>query len=368
MSDTIPVFDGHNDLLLRLEQAPTRRREIWLERGTEGHLDLPRMREGGFVGGLFAIFVPPVHDPNAPNIFAAMAHPPYDIPLPPSLQADMARPIAQSMAAQLLWMERVSDGAFTICRSAAECRAAIAAGCIAGVMHMEGAEAIGPDLDALHAFHAMGLRSLGPVWSRPTIFGHGVPFRFPGPPDIGDGLTMAGKDLVRECNALGIVIDLSHLNEKGFNDVAACSDAPLVATHSNAHAIAPSPRNLTDRQLAQIGETGGMVGLNLATFFLRPDGRSARDCGWEPLLRHLDHLITHVGEHHVGLGSDFDGCVIPDVIGDVAGLPALFDVLRQKGYDTPLLRKLGHENWLNLLDRTLHPMPEPPQDMSPDSA
>ena len=92
---------------------------------------------------------------------------------------------------------------------------------IAGVMHMEGAEAIGPDLDALHLFHEMGLRSLGPVWSRPTIFGHGVPMDFPGTPDIGPGLTEAGKDLVRLCNALGIMIDLSHLNEAGFDDVAA---------------------------------------------------------------------------------------------------------------------------------------------------
>ena len=180
MPGTIPVFDGHNDLLLRLEREPARREEIWLERGSEGHLDLPRMQEGGLVGGLFAIFVPSPRDPGAPDLFEAMEHPPYDIPLPAQISADLAQPVALAAAAQMFWMERDSGGAFTICRTAAECVAAIDRGSVAGVMHMEGAEAIGADLDALHVFHSMGLRSLGPVWSRPTVFGHGTPFRFPG--------------------------------------------------------------------------------------------------------------------------------------------------------------------------------------------
>ncbi len=353
MPVSIPVFDGHNDLLLRLQSAPDKRRALFLQRGTEGHLDLPRMREGGFAGGLFAIFVPSPRDPETPDLFSLMAQPPYDVPLPAPLELGPSQATALAQAGTMLWMERASAGGFALCRSAAECRAAMERGAIAGVMHMEGAEAIGPDLDALHVFHALGLRSLGPVWSRPTAFGHGVPLRFPGTPDIGPGLTEAGKALVRECNALGILIDLSHLNEAGFNDVARLSDAPLVATHSNAHALCPSPRNLTDRQLDQIAESGGMVGLNFATFFLRQDGLAARDCGIEPMLRHLDHLISRLGEDHVGFGSDFDGCVVPDAIGDVAGLPTLIDSLRAHGLDTDLLKKLAHRNWFALLERTI---------------
>ncbi len=226
-------------------------------------------------------------------------------------------------------------------------------GRIAGVMHLEGAEAVGPDLDALHLFHEMGLRSLGPVWSRPTIFGHGVPMAYPGSPDTGPGLTDAGKELVRLCTELGIMIDLSHLNEKGFDDVARLSTAPLVATHSNAHAICPSTRNLTDRQLHMIRERGGMVGLNFATFFLHPDGTGGIDLGWEVMLRHLDHLITHLGEDHVGLGSDFDGCTVPDLIGDVTGVPRLFDAMGAHGYDAGLIKKLALGNWLACLDRCL---------------
>jgi membrane dipeptidase len=228
----------------------------------------------------------------------------------------------------------------------------MATGKIAAILHFEGAEAIGEDLDALHLWHAAGLRSLGPVWSRPTVFGHGVPFRFPGTPDCGPGLTAAGKRLIRECNRLRIMIDLSHLNEAGFNDVAAISDAPLVATHSNAHAVTPSTRNLTDRQLAMIAESDGLVGLNYATVFLRADGRKSTFEGWDPVLRHLDHLIAKLGEDRVGLGSDFDGATMPAGIGDAAGLPRLIEALRAHGYDEALLRKIAHENWLALLGRT----------------
>lgn len=346
-----PVFDGHNDILLRLQMAPKRRKAIWVEGEGQGHLDLPRMKAGGFAGGMFAIYVPSAADPGAPDYDAMMDSPPYEVELPAMIPLGVAQPIALSMAGHLLWMERASQGAFRLCRTVTEIEAARAAGAIAGVMHMEGAEAIDESLDALHSFHALGLRSLGPVWSRPTIFGHGVPFRFPGTPDTGPGLTEAGKRLVRECNALRIVIDLSHLNEAGFNDVAALSDAPLVATHSNAHAITPSTRNLTDRQLAMIRDSGGMVGLNFATVFLREDGKRSARMGWEPVLRHLDHLIAHLGVDHVGFGSDFDGAEVPQGIGDAAGLPNLLAALRAHGYDEALIAKLRWTNWMTVLRR-----------------
>jgi membrane dipeptidase len=221
------------------------------------------------------------------------------------------------------------------------------------VMHMEGAEAIGADLDALYLFHDMGLRSIGPVWSRPTVFGHGVPFKFPGSPDTGPGLTEAGKDLVRLCNELGIMIDLSHMNQAGFEDVARLSTSPLVATHSNVHALSNSPRNLTDRQLEQIRESSGMVGLNYAVGFLREDGMGTPDTGLDIMVRHIDYLVEKLGEDHVGLGSDFDGCMVPEPIKDVTGVPSLFQALRDHQYGDALLAKLAHGNWLACLDRCL---------------
>ena len=351
MSPT-PVFDGHNDFLLRLLRDPARRERIWLEGDGEGHLDLPRMRRGGFAGGLFAIWVPSPDEDVLGDLDAATEAPPYAVPLPPPLALGTAQPIALAMLGHLLWMERASGGALRICRTAAEIRACLKAGAVAAVVHLEGAEPIGEDLDALHLLHAMGLRSLGPVWSRPNAFGHGVPFACPGDPDVGPGLTAAGKALVRACNGLRIMIDLSHLNARGFDDVAALSDAPLVATHSNAHALAPVPRNLTDRQLATIRESDGMVGLNLATSFLNADGRRAADRGLDAVLRHLDHLIDRVGEDRVGLGSDFDGATVPEAIGDAAGLPALIDALGAHGYGASLVAKLAHGNWLRTLERT----------------
>jgi membrane dipeptidase len=309
------------------------------------------MRKGGFAGGLFAIFVPSTDTFDLAALERAMDAPPYALPLPQPVGYAPAQVVALAMAGHFQAMERDSEGAFVQCRSVAEIRAAMAAGRIAGVLHMEGAEAIDEGLDALHLFHGMGLRSLGPVWSRPTAFGHGVPFAFPADPDTGPGLTPAGERLVRACDTLGVMIDLSHLNAAGFRDVARISTRPLVATHSNAHAVTPSSRNLTDWQLDAIRETHGIVGLNFATVFLRPDGRQSPEMGWDPILRHLDHLIARLGEDHVGLGSDFDGATMPAVIGDVTGLPALQAALAAHGYDRPLLEKLCHGNWLACLAR-----------------
>lgn len=346
------VFDGHNDFLLRLLQAPDRREAIWLTGEGRGHLDLPRMKAGGFAAGFFAIYIPSPVAHDAPDYMTMMESPPYALPLPELIGHEAAQPVALAMAAHLLWMERSSQGAFRVVRDMEGLRNCLESGTIAGIMHMEGAEAIDEGLDALHAFHALGLRSLGPVWSRPTIFGHGVPFQFPGQPDTGPGLTDAGRRLVRECNRLGIMVDLSHLNEKGFDEVATISDAPLVATHSNAWAVTPSTRNLTDRQLAMIRESRGMVGLNFATVFLREDGRQNPDMGWDPILRHLDHLLELAGEDHVGLGSDFDGATLPRGIGDVTGLVRLTDAMEAHGYGPDLMRKLTCDNWVALLDRT----------------
>ncbi|MGB3146913.1 MAG: dipeptidase [Paracoccaceae bacterium] len=349
----IPVFDGHNDLLLRLVSAPDKAIATWNGHGGRGHLDLPRMKAGGFVGGLFAIFVPSPPSPDEPDwpmVQALMANPPFSVPMPAPLVFDSALAQAREMAALLRSLEET--GTLAVCLTVAEIRAAITAGKIAAVMHIEGAEPIDEGVTVLEEWHALGLRSIGPTWSRNNVFAHGVPFRFPGDPDDGPGLTDAGKRLIRECNRLRMVIDLSHLNEKGFDDIAALSDAPLVASHSNAHAVTPSSRNLTDRQLAVIRESGGLVGLNFATVFLNENGSRTTFSGWDPLLRHLDHLITHLGEDHVGLGSDFDGAEMPASLGDVAGLPDFLAALAAHGYDEQLLAKIAGENWLALLERT----------------
>jgi membrane dipeptidase len=298
MPQPVPVFDGHNDIVLKISAAGGARDRLWLQGEGAGHLDLPRMLASGFAGGFFAVYIPSAETADVAAYHTLMDNPPYDIPLPDLIPHTVAQPIAARMLGHLLWMERASGGRFRWCCTAADIRAAMAEGVVAGVLHFEGAEPIGPDLDALHLFHAMGLRSVGPVWSRPTIFGHGVPFRFPSTGDTGPGLTDLGQALVKECNALKIMIDLSHLNEAGFWDAAKLSDAPLVATHSNAHTVTPSSRNLSDRQLQAIGETGGMAGLNFATCFLRPDGKDSPEMTLDSVKRHIEHMLKLAGEDH----------------------------------------------------------------------
>lgn len=285
--------------------------------------------------------------------FDGMSGGAYALPLPEPLPLEEARASVVSELAILLRLVRASQGAVALCTNTSEIRAAIARGALAVVVHLEGVEAIDGELKFLEILYAAGLRSLGPVWSRNNIFGHGVPFHFPAGPDLGDGLTAAGERLIAACNEMKIMIDLSHITEKGFWDVARLSKAPLVATHSNAHALCPSPRNLTDRQLAAIRDTQGMVGLNFATCFLRPDGSMNADTDITLMVEQIDYLMTKVGEDHVGLGSDFDGAVVPSAIGSAAGLQALFGALRGRGYSDALLTKLGSTNWLDLLQRTI---------------
>jgi membrane dipeptidase len=256
------------------------------------------------------------------------------------------------MMSLLLRIERESEGRVRVCRSVSEIQRSLEDDVLAAVLHLEGAETIDPDFELLDVLYAAGLRSLGPVWSRPNAFGHGVPFLCPSSPDTGPGLTDLGKKLIGACNQLRILIDLSHLNERGFWDVADISNAPLVATHSNAHALSPHSRNLTDRQLIAIRETGGIVGVNFATSFLRPDGRRDADTPIELVIDHIEHMLKHAGEDGVGLGSDFDGAKIPAGIGNAAGLQNLVEVMRTRDYGEPLIEKICFRNWLRVLAQT----------------
>ena len=338
--NAVPVFDGHNDTLLRLklsvEAAPEKR---FLNGETAGHIDLPRARKGALVGGLCAIYVPSPRGFDANGDFIAPA------------QAD-ALATTLGMASLLFRIEAASAGSVKVCRSAAEIGEAIAKGAFASVMHIEGVEAFDADLDALHVLHQAGLRTLGPVWSRPNIFAHGVPFRFPSTPDIGPGLTEAGIRLVKTCNELKVLVDLSHMNEQGFWDIAKISDAPLVASHSNAHALCNHSRNLTDRQLDAIRDTGGLAGVNFGVLFMRQDGVKNPDTDLSELVRHVDYMVERMGIDHVAFGSDFDGTTIPAAMRDVADLQLMVQALRSAGYDQASLDKICHGNWIRVLEAT----------------
>jgi membrane dipeptidase len=318
------IVDGHNDLVAR----------IW-SGGEVRHVHLDQSADADFAGGFFALYVPSP-GPRPPTT----AH--YALPLPEPISRDEAAHVAAELydvfgSLPVELATRPED---------------FRPGRVTAILHLEGAEPLAPDLSDLDEWYERGLRSIGLVWSRPNAFAEGVPFRFPSTPDTGPGLTGAGRDLVRACNARGILVDLSHLNEAGFWDVARLSSAPLVATHSNAHALCASSRNLTDAQLDAVGASGGVVGINFAVSFLREDGGQVAETPLEEIVRHAAYVAGRIGIDHVALGSDFDGALVPASLDGIAGLPKLVEALRTGGFDDEAVEKITHRNWLRVLGDT----------------
>lgn len=171
-----PVFDGHNDSLLALHPKAGESRSFFVE-SDRGHIDLPRAERGGFAGGFFAIFVPPIAV-EPPDEVATTGAPPDA----PALDPAYARSLTEDDIARLFLLEEEGAGRFEVVRTAEDLDRCLADGIMAAILHFEGAEAIHPDLDALEEFYEIGLRSLGIVWSRPNVYGEGVPFLFPGTP------------------------------------------------------------------------------------------------------------------------------------------------------------------------------------------
>ncbi len=322
------VFDGHNDALTADDH------ELLVTGKPGGHFDLPRMRAGGIRGGIFSVFV-------------ASEEGQHERPAP--LAHDVAAAQAAAVAGRLLALER--SGSVRVARRVGDLDAAFRHdGPPVAVLHLEGAEPIDPGLEALELWYAAGLRSLGPVWSRPNAFGHGVPFVSPSTPDTGPGLTDAGLGLVRRCAELGILVDVSHLNEAGFWDLARLELGPIVASHSAVHALCAASRNLTDRQLDAVGASGGLVGIVFACPFLRPDFSEDADTPLSLIAEHARYVADRIGVEHVALGSDYDGTTIPAPLGDAAGTPRLLEALRTAGgFDERELSLIAAENWRRVL-------------------
>jgi membrane dipeptidase len=321
------IIDGHNDLVLRAWRGEKPR-----------HIDLATAAANGFAGGFFALYVP------GPNELVEPRRAPFALPLDDPIPTEEAARVAEELAA-------VFEGfGLPLARRASD----FVPGRITAIMHLEGAEPLAPDLSDLEGWYERGVRSIGIVWSRANAFAEGVPFHFPASPDTGPGLTDAGRTLVHACNRLGILVDLSHLNEAGFWDVATLALAPLVATHSNAHTLSASTRNLTDDQLDAIGKSGGVVGVNFGVGFLRADGAADPDTPIELIVRHLDYIASRIGVDHVAFGSDFEGCTLPAELGGAGGLPRLVELLRVRFGDEGV-EKITHRNWLRVLDETWRP-------------
>lgn len=246
-----------------------------------------------------------------------------------------------------------------LCTCAEDFKTAAAQNKLGILMSFEGAEPI-TSCQMLHGFYAMGVRGLGLAWSRRNPAADGCDFT--GARKKG-GLTRFGLDLVREAEALSMLIDISHLSDEGVEDVLEHTSGPVIATHSNARRIAPNNRNLTDAQMTEMARRGGIAGLNGCSIIA---SQAKEDAGIHKLTEHLDHMIQIMGEDHVGFGFDFcdqflsasspqDLARMPyrsfDLIPGHAGIPAFLQQLSQHGYSSLRLQKIAGSNWIDLFVR-----------------
>jgi membrane dipeptidase len=239
-----------------------------------------------------------------------------------------------------------SAGEVRVVRTTAELDRALADGAFAGILHFEGADPISRSLKELRVFYEAGLRSIGLVWSRSTVFAEGVRFEGRQPTT---GLTEAGFELVAECARLGIVLDVSHLSPEGFWDLVRVTERPFIATHSCVKAISPHVRNLDDDQIRAIAEKDGTIGINFATSFLRPDMQRNDDVPLDLVLRHFEHIIGLVGDRHVSVGSDYDGADVPRDLRDAAHLAALFRAFERRGWSDDRIERVANGNFRRVL-------------------
>ncbi|MGB9987472.1 dipeptidase [Salarchaeum japonicum] len=339
------TIDGHTDVLLQCVDADDPVAALRARDG--GHLDIERARAAGVDAAFFAVFPP---SPEMPD--PVVDGDSYRYPFAPTPGFESARDSVHRMFALLHRADRALDG-LRVVTTPEDLDACADSAVVGAIPHLEGAEAVSPDLANLDFLYAAGLRSLGPVWSRPNDFGHGVPFQYPSDTDTGDGLTDAGRRLVRACDDRDILVDGAHMNAATLADTLTELASPMAVTHTAAHAVSPHSRNLTDDQLHAVADAGGVVGLTFgaSSYADRPDPHASASV--HDIAAHAAHIADTVGVEHVALGSDFDGASLVDELDDVTDLPLLVDALRDEGFDEADLSKILGENWARLLRRVL---------------
>jgi membrane dipeptidase len=344
------VFDTHVDTTSKLQSG-------WKfqEEHKDGNLDLPRMKRGGLNALFLSIYMPgTVTGPKAVN--------------------DALESIAsvRELADQL-------PGEISLCTSSGDVIEARRKGRIAVLMGMEGGHMINNSLPILRMYAALGIRYLTLTHSINTDWADSS-----GDQAAHNGLTEFGKSVVKELNRLGVMVDMSHVSDKTFRDVLEISRAPIIASHSSCRALCPHPRNMTDEMIKALAAKGGVIQINYHVEFLdtaameyyrkseplfrqvlsaqsdKHDYSSAqvevtRQLGpppvisWTRIIDHLDHAVKLVGADHVGLGSDFDGAVMPEGLTDVSMLPKITEALVRKGYKDSDIKKILGENTLRIL-------------------
>jgi membrane dipeptidase len=335
------------------------------KRNPDGHVDIPRMREGGMNAIFFSIWI----DGRTMG--------------PPAIQKalDQIDAVHENV--------RKFSGDLVLARTAEDVRRAHAQGKIAALMGVEGGHMIGNDIRMVRVFADLGVRYMtlshfyNDEWADSST-----------DKPVHNGLTDFGKDIVQEMNRQGMLVDISHVSDKTFYDALAVSKAPLIASHSSCRAICNHPRDMTDEMIKALAAKGGVIQINYERSFLDQAYKDAYDktvggvvssfdqetkiCGddtecllrkvkertdrltaegqlphvsWEKIIEHIDHVVKLVGAEHVGLGSDFDGADMPDGLEDCSKLPKITEALLRKGYSEDDTRKILGENTLRIMEQ-----------------
>ncbi|MGI5876825.1 MAG: dipeptidase [Dethiobacteria bacterium] len=288
----------------------------FVQRNSIAHLDLPRMEEGGIKIQFFALFIEPEYKPfgslkrclHLLNFYYKTVEPCHD-------RLETIYNIDD--------LERINNQDK-----------------MAALITIEGGEALEGDIGVLRMLFRLGIRGVGLTWNQRNNIADGI-----GEREANGGLTLFGKKVIREMNELGMIVDLAHISEKGFHDVLALTDSPVIVSHANSRALCGHPRNLTDQQLKLLKQNGGIIGLSFYPTFIDEKAPS-----FEKLLDHFEHVAHVIGVEHLGIGSDYDGIKSAvEGLNDVSFLPALTEGLLSRGFKEKEIGKILYGNYYRLI-------------------
>jgi len=311
----VRIFDAHCDTLLDI----VNHKRLLGDRSSIGHLDIPRLKEGGVNIQVFAAFIEDIYKP--------------DRALKRTLQ------LIDTFYREL---DKNKDK-ISLTTSYHQIEKANSTGKIAAILSIEGGEALEGDLGVLRVLYRLGVRLITLTWNQRNQIADGA-----NESRTGSGLTEFGLKVINEMNRLGMLIDVSHLSETGFWDVIKNSKAPIVASHSNCYNLCPHLRNLKDKQIKALADRGGVIGVTFVPEFLT---KAKREANIEDVIGHIDYLVKIGGVDCVGLGSDFDGTEnLPLDLEGVDKMPNITKGLLNRGYKEKEIRKILRGNFLRVFE------------------
>lgn len=308
------IFDAHCDTITRIMEMNSNLYK------NDCHIDILRLKKlGGFVQ-TFAAFIDPIYSP-----------------------ANAMKRAMQIIDKFYSELETYKDD-IMLCCNYSDIENAVSQGKIAAMLSIEGGEALQGDLGALRNFYRLGVRSICLTWNYRNEIADGVKDE-----ESGGGLTPFGRKLIKEMNSLGMLVDVSHISQKGFWDVIETSSKPIIVSHSNARKICSHPRNLYDDQILAVVKNGGVIGINFYPDFLSDDGKATV----KDITKHIEHIVSIAGPDHIGIGADFDGIEkTPDGIDGIENIDTVFEELAKLNYSDEVIGKFASGNFLRLIKNT----------------